>query len=75
MDDISNVIGAVKQDCSTVWGFPQIDSAVVGCGAVELDHLNFRQTSFSRRTSFPPNESVTINGWPRWLARQCALEQ
>ena len=34
----------------TVWGFPQIDSAAVGCGAVELDDLTFR------RTSFPPDE-------------------
>ena len=58
-DDIPNVIGAVKLDCRTVWGFPQIDSTAVGCGAVELDDLNFR------RTSFPPDERVTIYGWPR----------
>ena len=47
MDDIPHVIGAVKLECSTVWGFPQIDSAAVGCGAVELDDLNFRRKSFS----------------------------
>ena len=50
MDDIPHVIGAVKLDCSTGWGFPQIYSAAVGCGAVKLDDLNFR------RTSFPPDE-------------------
>ena len=33
-----------------MWGFPQIDSAAVGCGADELDDLNFCQTSF------PPDE-------------------
>ena len=44
MDDILHLIGAVKLDCRTVWGFPQIDSAAVGCGAVELDDLNFRRT-------------------------------
>ena len=49
-NDIPHVIGAVKLDCSTVLGFPHIDSAAVGCGAVELDDLNFR------RTSFPPDE-------------------
>ena len=53
MDDILHVIGAVKLDCRTVWGFPHIDSAAVGCGAVELDDLNFRQTSF------PPDEFST----------------
>ena len=58
MDDIPNVIGAVKLDCRTVWSFPQIDSTAVGSGAVELDDLNFR------RTSFPPDERVTIYGWP-----------
>ena len=41
MDDILHVIGAVKLDCS---GFPHIDSTTVGCGAVELDDLNFRRT-------------------------------
>ena len=50
MDDIPHVIGAVKLDCSTVWGFPQIDSAAVGCGTVELDDLTFRWRSF------PPDE-------------------
>ena len=48
MDGIPDVIGAMKIDCSTVWGFPQIDSAAVDCGAVELDDLIFRQTSFPR---------------------------
>ena len=46
MEDIPNVIGAVKLDCRTVWGFPQIDSAMVGCGAVELNDMYFRRTSF-----------------------------
>ena len=50
IDDIPHVIGTVKLNCSTVWGFPQTDSATVGCGAVELDDLNFRQKSF------PPDE-------------------
>ena len=62
------VIGAVKLGCRTVRGFPQFDSAAVDCGAVELNELDFR------RTSFPPDESVTIYGWPRWPAHQCALE-
>ena len=35
MDDILHVLSAVKLDCSTVWGFTQIDSATV-----------FRRTSF-----------------------------
>ena len=41
--------------CRTVWGFPKIDSATVDCdtGAVELDDLTFR------RTSFPPDEFST----------------
>ena len=50
MDDIPHVLSVDKLDCRTVWCFPQIDSAAVGCGAVELDDLNFR------RTSFPPDE-------------------
>ena len=75
MDDIQYVIGAVKLDCSTVWGFPQIDSAAVGCGTVELNDLNFRRTSFPLDEFFPPDERVTIYGWPRWLARQCAFER
>ena len=33
-------------DCRTVGGFPQIDSAAADCGAVELDDLIFRRTSF-----------------------------
>ena len=45
MMEIPDVIGAMK-DCRTVWGFPQIDSAAVDCGAVELDDLIFRRTSF-----------------------------
>ena len=62
-DGIPDVIGAVKLDCGTVWGFPQIDSAAVDCGAVELDDLNFR------RTSFPPDEfSAGREGDYIWLA-------
>ena len=55
MMEIPDVIGAMK-DCRTVWGFPQIDSATVDCGTVELDDLIFR------RMSFPPGEIVTIYG-------------
>ena len=44
MENITNVIGAVKLDCRTVWDFPQIDSALVSSGAVELDAMNFRRT-------------------------------
>ena len=63
MDDIPNVIGAVKLDCRIVWGFPQIDFTAAGCGAVELDDLNFR------RTSFPPDEfSAGQEGDYIWLA-------
>ena len=40
-------------NCRTVGDFPQIDSAVADCGAVELDDLIFRQTSF------PPDEFST----------------
>ena len=69
MDGIPDVIGAVKIEQQNSVGFPQIDSAAVDCGAVELDDLNFRWTSF------PPDEKVTMYGWPRWLARQCALDQ
>ena len=47
LDEIPDVIGAVKIDCMTVWGFPQIDSAAIDFCAVELDDLNFRRTSFS----------------------------
>ena len=46
---IPDVIGAMK-DCRPVWGFPQIDSAAVDCGAVELNDMIFRHTSF------PPDE-------------------
>ena len=49
MNGIPEVIGTMY-DCRTVWGFPQIDSTAVDCGAVELDDLTFR------RTSFPPDE-------------------
>ena len=50
-------------DCRTVWGFPQIDSAAVDYGAVELDDLIFR------RTSFPPDElSAGRDGDYIWLA-------
>ena len=54
MDDIPNVMGAVKLDYRTVWGFPQIDSAAVGCGAIELNDMNFR------RTSFPQIDSAAV---------------
>ena len=46
MNGIPEVIGAMY-DCRTLWGFPQIDSAAVHCGVVELDDLIFRRTSFS----------------------------
>ena len=46
-----------------MWGFPQIDSAAVDRGAVELDDLIFR------RTSFPPNKlSAGLDGDYIWLA-------
>ena len=62
MNGIPDVIGAMK-DCRTVWGFPQIDSAAADCGAVELDDLIFR------RTSFPPDEfSPGRDGDYIWLA-------
>ena len=38
------------KDCRTVWGFPQMNFAVVDCGAVELNDL----------TSFPPGDSGVI---------------
>ena len=57
------ISSAVKLDFRTVWGFPQIDSAVVGCGAVELDDLNFRRTSFSADEFFGGREGDYI-----WLA-------
>ena len=46
MNGIPDVIGAMK-DCRTVWGFPQIESAAVDCGAVELNDMIFRWMSFS----------------------------
>ena len=49
MNEIPEVIGAMN-DYRTVWGFSQIDSAAVDYGAVELEDLIFR------RTSFPPDE-------------------
>ena len=63
MDGILDVIGVVKIDCRTVWGFPQIDSAAVDCGEVEFEDLHFR------RTSFPPDEfSAGREGDYIWLA-------
>ena len=60
---ILDVLNAVKINCRTVWDFPQIDSAAVDCGAVELDDQNFR------RTSFPPDEfSAGREGDYIWLA-------
>ena len=49
MNGIPELIGAMY-DCRTVWGFPQIDYTAVDSGAVELDDLTFR------RTSFPPDK-------------------
>ena len=40
------------KDCRTVWGFPRINSA--GVGAVELNDLIFR------RTSFPPGDTGVV---------------
>ena len=55
-------------DYRRVWGFPQIDSAAVDCGAVELDDLIFRQTSF------PPDEfSAGRDGDYIWLAMLTGL--
>ena len=51
MNGIPEVIGAMYV-CRTVWGFPKIDSTTVDCGAVELDDLTFRRTSFSARRIF-----------------------
>ena len=42
------------KDCRTVRGFPQIYSAAVDCGAVELNVLIFR------RTSVPPGDSGVV---------------
>ena len=49
MNGIPEVMGAMH-DCRTGWDFPQFDSTVVDCSAVELDDLTFR------RPSFPPEE-------------------
>ena len=49
--------------------FPQIDSAAVGSDVVDLDDMSFPPDEFL------PDERVTIYGWPRWLARQCALDR
>ena len=66
MDGIPDVIGAVKIDCRTVWGFPQIDSAAVG--TVEINDLIFR------RTSFPPDKfSAGRDGNYIWLAMLSGL--
>ena len=45
MNGIPEVIGDMYV-CGTVWGIPKIDSTAVDCGAVELDDLTFRRTSF-----------------------------
>ena len=63
MKGIPDVIGAMK-DCRTVWGFPQIDSTAVDCGAVELDDLIFRRMSFPPHEFSAWGELVTIYGWP-----------
>ena len=55
MDDIPKVIGAVQLDYRTVRGFPQIHSAVVGCGVVALNDMN------SRRMSFPRIDSAAVD--------------
>ena len=58
------------EDYSIVWGFPQIDSAAVDCdtGAVELDDLSFRHTSF------PPDDlSAGRDGGYIWLALLAGL--
>ena len=58
MNGIPEVIGTMY-DCQTVWGFPQIDSTTVDCGAVELDDLTFC------RTSFPPEDYSIVWGIPQ----------
>ena len=58
------------EDYSIIWGFPQIDSAAVDydTGAVELDDLIFR------RTSFPPDElSTGRDGDYIWLGLLAGL--
>ena len=47
--DLRQILGAMC-DCWTVGVCPRLDSAVADCGAVGLDDLIFR------RTSFPPDE-------------------
>ena len=49
MNGFTRIIGALCE-CWTAGGCPQLDSATVYCGAVGLDDLIFRQTSF------PPND-------------------
>ena len=49
MNGFTEMIDAIY-NCRTVGGFPQINSTAANCGAVELDDLIFR------RTSFPPDE-------------------
>ena len=58
MEDIPNVIGAVKLDYRTVWDFPKMDSAAVGCSVVELNDMYFRQTSF------PQIDSSSVSSGP-----------
>ena len=74
IDSAAATDGAVElddtEDYSIVWGFPHIDSAVVdyGTGAVELDDLIFR------RTSFPPDElSARSVGDYIWLNLRTGL--
>ena len=45
MNGFTEMIDAIY-NCRTVGGFPQINSAVANCGAVELDDLIFCRTSF-----------------------------
>ena len=70
MENITNVIGAVKLDCRTVWGFPQIDSAVVGCGAFELNDMYFCRTSFPQIDSAAVSSgTVELDGMNfRWMS-------
>ena len=49
MNGCTRIIGSMC-DCWTVGGCPKLDSAAADCGAVGLDDLIFR------RTSFPPDE-------------------
>ena len=45
LNGFTEMIDAIY-NCRTVGGFPQINSAAANCGAVELDDLIFRRTSF-----------------------------